>query len=562
MSEKFLHSLRVQVRKYLLAVSLLMNFTQGNAQPSASSNVFQIDPKNISDTVSWNRPRNLPGKGSLNDFKKLFNGIHGKDRTAVFKKSSDMVAIAQDASTGIYYSKSSNAPGLIRGMEVIGWHPYWMKVEYRYYPYSLLSTIAFFAYDVNPENGSYNDADAITQWLTSPMIDSAKQHGANVLLTLTSYGAVRNSKFLNNEQAWLSLSDSVKMLLRARNAQGIDIDFTDILPSMKDSFVDFVSYLKNKLGDSVTVMLEIPYNAMAGAYDYQRLKPLVNTFVIQGFDRDHRTCHNNPVPPSPLQSSSIYCASIENTVENCLTGGLLPSDIVVSMPLYGIRWRARRSGWNFVENIPYEDIRGSYGVNGQQFMEELSGSSVVRLGDQEVIWYEGQGSLNRKFRWIKEKELRGAGLWGLGYDGSSPEIWTTVKSNFGASQWEVIEPVAYNDGRAYGLMSSLQKYRKIIGVSVFIIICFFLTGLLLSCLDWRVRDAFFHNNSYRALLAGTLVISLALVVYLVSGVGEGNANAETHTGQSLAVFCYGVLAGGSLVYMTNSLYLHYRKRLH
>ena len=546
------------------AVFFLLGVSLSGAQPSSGSTVFKkIDPKkNILDTIAWAQPRKLPGKGTLQEFKTLFNTLHGKSSTAVFSKKGSMAELAYDRATGAFYSRDTKAPGLKQGKEVMGWHPYWMKDAYLYYPYELLSTIAFFAYDVNPQTGSYNDADAIAQWLATPMIDSVKKHNGKALLTLTSYGEVSTSKLLGNEKAWVPLGDSVKMLLRKRNADGIDLDFTGILPTMGDSFTDFVSFLKNKLGDSVTIMVEVPYYAITDAYDFARLKQHATTFIIRGFDHDGMLCQNKPVPPAPL-AGTLYCWSLQNAVERCIGGGVSPDSIVVSMPLYGTQWRYKKPNWSFVANVPYEDIRGRYATNTQQFVEEPSGSAMIRLGEAEnhdVIWYEGQASMSRKFKWMQDNQLHGAGLWGLGYDGNNPEIWTAVRENFGAGVWHDIRPDRYGNGKAYGLMASLQKYRKIAGIAVFIILCFFLAGLLLSCLDWRVRDAFFHNNSYRALLAGTLMVTLALVVYLLSGHAEGPG--QSHSEDQSAPFFYGVLAGSGLVYLANSLYLYYRKRLH
>jgi spore germination protein len=528
------------------------------AQAAGANNTFIPDPKQTSDTVEWEKKRYVPAKGMLNKFKGLFKTLHGANNKVRFQRSPDLTEIVYDSSTNTYYNHKSNPQGLAAGREVFGWHPHWMKEAYKYYPYKLLSTIAFFAYDINPENGTYNDADAISQWRNTTMIDSAKQNNVKVLLTLTSYGADRNNYFLSNEKAWLALSDSVRFLLRQRKADGVDLDFSGITMRMKTEFLDFVSYLRNKLGDSTIITLQIPYQAVQDGYDLMKLKPLVNTFILQGFDHDNKKCGNKPVPLAPLLSREVACSSIEKAVNHCLLAGLEEKNIVVSIPLYGALWKYKNSKWNFAEYIPYEDIRARYGTTQQQFMEEVSGSSFIRIGetaDHSIIWYEGEGSLKRKFQWIKDKKLQGAGLWGLGYDGSHPEIWNTVKNSFGVNPWQKIQPIGYDNGKTYTIIQSIQHYRKPIGIALFIIICFFIAGLLLSCLDWRVRAAFFHNNSYRAMLAGAIVLATLLGVYLLTD--------NTDSGKfSLSTFSYGVLLGGAIVYAISSVYMYYRKRLH
>lgn len=553
-----------QTLYYTTILFLLSGLLTLRAQPTPSSKIFKLNPKKATDTMALLKlRRRLPKKGMLNKYNKLFKRAHGASHTVFFKRSPGMEAVAQDSVTGLYYRQQSGPLGLAPHQQVIGWHPYWMEDAAAYYPYELLSTVAFFAYDIDAETGAYTDADAMATWRTTPLIDSVHQHQHNVLLTLTSYGTLRNRTLLGNQQAWLTLSDSVRTLLRNRKAQGIDLDVTGLVPVMKDSFVDFVAYLHNKLGDSVKIMLQMPYNTPPDVYDYAELRKYVDTFVLQGFDRDNKLCQSQPAPSAPLRAGTAYCASLESAVNQCLQGGIAPNQLIVSLPLYGVRWRYRNKRWAFVENIPYEDIRGQFAVSGQQFIEALSGSAMVRIGQglqHDVIWYEGQGSMDQKFQWMQNQHLAGAGLWGLGYDGANPEIWEAVRNNFGTPPWQLIQPLGYDNGTLYRFMTALQHYRKPIGVGILVMIGFFMAGLLLSCLDWRVREAFFHNNSYRAFLLGGFIIALALTVYLLTGAAKGNG--EGYAGATLSAFCYGVLIGVLVTYLANSLYLQYRRRLH
>ena len=48
----------------------------------------------------------------------------------------------------------ASAPGPFRlQKEVFGWHPYWEGSGYTNYTFELLSTVAYFSYEVNPTNG-------------------------------------------------------------------------------------------------------------------------------------------------------------------------------------------------------------------------------------------------------------------------------------------------------------------------------------------------------------------------------------------------------------------------
>ena len=45
-------------------------------------------------------------------------------------------------------------------------------------------------------------------------------------------------------------------------------------------------------------------------------------------------------------------------------------------------------------------------------------------------YYEDVRSLGLKYDFIKEKNLRGVGIWALGYDGSYPELWDLLEEKF------------------------------------------------------------------------------------------------------------------------------------
>jgi hypothetical protein len=512
-----------------------------------------VNPASPFDTVGWRREREFKSGSLLKQYSKLFKTLHGKSRKVYFRKTEGLQEIQYDDKSQAYYGKSDKPIRLTDNREVMGWHLHWMEAECPYYPYQFFSTIGFFAYDIDAHSGACTDADAIHHWLTSPVHDSARIHHTQVLLTLTSYGTDRTETFLNTPDAWMFLSDTVRSLIRQKKAHGIDLDFNGLQPGMKQRFTQFIQFIRNKLGDSTVITLQIPYNAVLAAYDLNSLKPLINTFVVQGFDYRNPQCNNTPLPMAPLRSDA-GCPSLEKTAD-VLLQTLTPEAIIIGFPLYGTRWQRTATGWKSLDNMPYENIRAQYNINHKQYVETYSGSSMVRdetVRPYQVVWYEGQESLDRKFKWIKEKRFKGAGLWGLGYDGNHAELWNTVAYHFTASPWQKIAPIKYENGRSYSMVTTLHRYRKIIGISLFIIIGFFLLGLLFSLLDWRVRDAFFHSGAYRGLFAAGLTLATVLAVYLV---------ADTEAASRIGMFTYGILAGAVLVYIASTAYLRYKNKL-
>lgn len=526
--------------------------TNGN-NSKASSPGYKVIPidqeKQQSDTLIMNVARPIPKGGMLKQYQKLFKTIHGKEQELMFSEAKASKAFIYDTLNNLYYRQLSNPNVLVPGATVFGWHPYWMTKASDYYPFSLLSTIAFFAYDVNEEDGSCYDQDAIKEWYATTLIDSAKKYNIKTLLTITSYGEDRNNVFLENKNAWAILGDSLLLLLRARSAQGIDIDFTGISEKKKDKFVMFVNSLRAKIGDTCIITLHITTRDLRSkGLDLTSLKykANVNTFIIQGHDYESALLKSGAL--APLYSRDKDC--IVKLVEECLNKGLDSKDLVLNLPLFG-----NISSNKEYDEIAYNDIVAIYEKNYAHTIDPWSESARIIVGKAQdtIIWYESGESIYRKFRWAAEHNLQGVGLWGLGYDGGSPEVWKAVTENYGVKPVKEIFPISVGNGKIYPFIYKLQQYRKPIGIGIFIIAVFFIAGLLLSLLDWRVREIFFRGYINRALLSSLIIAMFIFALYCF--------NAESIKSDSIFLLVVGLALGGIIVYLTTRFYMTYRKKM-
>jgi hypothetical protein len=46
-------------------------------------------------------------------------------------------------------------------------------------------------------------------------------------------------------------------------------------------------------------------------------------------------------------------------------------------------------------------------------------------------WFENSETLSEKYRWVLRNRLGGVGIWALGYDNGYPELWQSLRENFG-----------------------------------------------------------------------------------------------------------------------------------
>jgi spore germination protein len=539
-----------------LIVGFIFLFASISVHSQSTEKAYTLDINNkdqTSDTLNWDIDWYFPEKGMLQDHKTLFTSLHGSKQKITFTGIKEYKKITYDTVHNKYNAYLRNTDILRPEAEVFGWHPYWINESYKYYPYSLLTKIAFYAYDVNEHNGSYNDSDAITKWKSTPMIDSAHKNNIKILLSVTSYGKERNENLLQNRKAWTTLGDSLLYLLRLRQAQGVDFDFTGLSKEHRNNFCTFMNTLRSKLGDTCFISIHItPKDLRSSAFDLTRLKSeaRINKFIIQSYDYEETYTYRRAI--APLYSGNYKTDCIIHTVNYCLHNGLKEKDLILNLPLLGTVWYNDSD----FKKMAYSDIVDQYEKNYTSHIDLLSESTSIAINKQKdtIVWYESGESIYRKFLWAKVHNLAGIGLWGLGYDGGRSEVWNAVVANYGVQLVQEITPTKTDHGKTYALMLALQKYRKIIGIGLFILISFVTIGSLLSLLDWRVRETFFRNYLYRTILTLVLLVGVMISLYCFK-----EKNPDTNA--TLFFLIMGAMFGGSIVYIITKISLNNRKNM-
>jgi hypothetical protein len=103
-------------------------------------------------------------------------------------------------------------------------------------------------------------------------------------------------------------------------------------------------------------------------------------------------------------------------------------------------------------------------------------------------------------------------------------------------------------------MELLLKHRKTIGLSLLLVFGFFVLGILLSLLDWRVREVFFRDYLNRALITVLLLFLAASIVYCLSG-------EDFKFDSILLPFFIGAALGVGVLYFVTRYYITYRNKM-
>ncbi len=423
--------------------------------------------------------------------------------------------------------------------EVLGWLPYWEdKKIHQSLNYSLLTTLAYFSYELQPSTGKYK---TIHNWNTTPVIDSALAQGTKVLLTVTNFGDEANKRFLNDPTAISTFITTVKGLLASRKVHGVCIDFEGVASAERNAYTTFVKTLNTELKSGDTpymIYLAVPKVDWQKFLDLPTLAPLVDQFTIMGYS--YHTTHAGPL--SPLKSDLVLGdVNIEKTIDYYLAS-VPPQKVMLGLPFYGNIWETEG------ESIASKTIKtiGARTFNyikthmigkvGKLHFDTVSKSPYLSYsmnGDNSVFrhcWFENDSSFQLKLNYVKTKNLHGVGIWALGFDVGYHDYWAAIAKSLCNTGKLPVSDTAANDSinndtippkpgpltpaevlaqEKKSFEEILTTYKSVIILGLILVIFFGGIGFLI---------ALFQPNSSLVLFAKTanlIYYSLAVLLFVV-----------------------------------------------
>lgn len=359
---------------------------------------------------------------------------------------------------------------------VYGFLPYWNIKYHPNFRYHLLTHLAYFGVDYQPDGSIMTrtaDGNQEPGWrhLNSDLYRSlfskmANFRGKNILVlrgmeTETITGIVNTPA--NRDRAISSTLD----LLSEYDFDGLNIDFEYMgtpTQATRDNFTLFVKDLsiacKRRRPDC-----EISIDVFADSVDKVRLwdYPMFVTYVdyviMMAYDY-HRPSSVRSGPVAPLRgsctsSSQGDCFSSDVSLDIArLTKIIPPEKILLGVPYYGYQWQT--SGTDIYANTypqtgstaSYERVRqlldsesSILSIHKNQQVYDLQplwdfNSLSPRLifedskGHIQQIYYEDERSLSLKYDLVNQSGLAGIAIWALGYDGSYPQLWQLLSEKF------------------------------------------------------------------------------------------------------------------------------------
>lgn len=467
-----------------------------------------------------------------------------------------------------------NASDFKLDYEIFGWYPFWDNDLHKSLNYPLLSTIAYFSYELNPTDGK---AKTIHDWKTTAVVDSAKVHGINVVLTVTNFGKVDNEKFLENTDAIDTLIQQLKSLLKIRDANGVCIDFEGVTNKQKDrytKFIDIVSQSLKQVNKNYLVYMTVPAVDWAKNLDFEALLPAVDKFIIMGYGY-YSSESKVAGPVSLLNSGKIWDPyNITNSVNYYLTNKIPPSKLILALPYYGNIWVTESADVgakekSFVGDRTYAYIKSKISVPKQLDLVSQSTWCSYIVKDKETnkirqCWFESASTLGVKLNFIKKKKLSGMGIWALGYDKGYTDLWEEIAKNMCDKKIRddfdflknttdllsndtvetspsIIKPLS-TITRIESIMESVTNFKLVLLLTMSFVVLFGGAGFVIAMFKSDTRIFFFGNTAYTIYYSCFVVLFLLVILRWLNIIHD----------LSLALIL-GFVAGAVTIYFTTKI---------
>lgn len=323
---------------------------------------------------------------------------------------------------------------------VFGWHPYWQNGYEANYQWNLLSDLCFFGYEVDANTGN---AISTHGWATNNAVTTALNNGTKVHLCVTLFS--NHATFFGSSTAQTTLINNLVNLIQSRGAHGINIDFEGVPSSQSANLTNFMINLSNALHNAnPNYQLSICLYAVdwSNVFDEPTLSQYVDFFTIMGYDY-YWTGSSQAGPNDPLYGfTDSYDRSLSRTVTYYLDAGIPADKLVLGLPYYGREWETvsnaipSNTTGNNVYSRTYRVVKnntsGFYTAANAQYNQRSQTTAYIfqNSGTWRQCWItEGYG-MKRRFDLVNQRNLKGIGIWALGYDDGYTDFWDAIEEKF------------------------------------------------------------------------------------------------------------------------------------
>ena len=353
---------------------------------------------------------------------------------------------ASASATGGQAEPSGNLNVLRR--EIFGFLPYW---ESSYTPnYDITSSIAYFGVGIGSTGDLIKkDSDGSTStgwsgWTSSWMtriINAAHANGTRVEITIQAFawstaGAQTQTTLLSSATNRANGIAQIVAAIKDRGADGVNLDFEPIASGQAANFTLFVRDLRTAL-NTAHPGYELTYDATGRGSTYDNVGLLssghADAVFIMGYD--FRDIHSTyAASHDPLTSPKVF--DLTDSVKR-FKGWGPDSKIILGLPYYGRQYKVNSllpyaTTTASATNVTFSEGEADLAQHGRSYdsIEQSAWTSWSVTGGYREIYFDDATALAAREDMINYWNLRGMGIWVLGYDAGTSAASTVLAARF------------------------------------------------------------------------------------------------------------------------------------
>jgi hypothetical protein len=355
--------------------------------------------------------------------------------------------------------------------EVFAFAPYWALSQNANWNYSLMSTIAYFGLDLYADGTFVKSGNGWNGWNSANLVstrDQAHQAGARLVVVIKAFDNATICS-ITYDSAQTAITSTIAEI-KAKNVDGVNVDFegSNQTPcsngkSVQAGVTSFMTQLSSQVHEQVpgSFVTIDTYSGSAswdsGEFNIGALAPVVDAMFDMAYDMESGNMSGHAGPTAPLDGPWTYNDTL--SVNQYLTKAPA-SKVILGVPYYGGKWSttdgnayATTTSGRTAE--PYSTVAGDFACAANNQLKQAwdktasvpwaswlspamsTDPNCPAYASWRELYYDNAQSLGYKYDLVNRANLRGTGMWALGYDGNAPELWQAIQDKFVAwSGWE------------------------------------------------------------------------------------------------------------------------------
>jgi hypothetical protein len=363
-----------------------------------------------------------------------------------------------------------NPAGLTR--EVLGFAPYWELSSggLSDIQYDKLSTVNYFGLTLDG-NGNVVGDSGYSGWTSgslNSLIAQAHAAGDRAVVTFKCFDnpAIYNIIYDGNHSQ--NSFNNIISALGQKGLDGVNIDFEGSTAGMPSDFQAHFTFWVQGLSEQLRAARPgsfITLDAYSGSASWDAgfmridtLAPWVDAFFIMAYDMTMPA----DAPNAPLQGPYTYndTTSVDQYLSKVGGDG---TKVILGVPYYGYKFSTIGNGFRAPILPGTGGLADTYSIFRSEFVCASGNPDNISLqwdsqsvtpwatwfsppsgdpcggnhGATRELYYDDAASLGAKYDLVNGRNIRGTGMWALGYDHGYTDLWNTIGNKLMCSQLQI-----------------------------------------------------------------------------------------------------------------------------